>query len=662
MPEYLSPGVYVEETSFRSKSIEGVSTSTAGFVGPARFGPVTIEPELITSLGEFERAYGDGRKLDLGGAPRDNHLWHGVRAFYAEGGKRLYVARVFRRLGGPRGETGDPQTYVGPDADDGATSPGQRADGAYFDGHARAWIDDQSPFVRADALGVRARYPGAGGNVTVRVALRAGQNAVVRRPDGTTSLQNVLVGDLLVVLPTSGDVGPSPYDRFYVAERDGAGAWVLRGRVDARATFTGLHAHVVTAAVSVRLPGGAEEVWEGLALQPGHVRDGLEDSLTARFGYDEARPTVHRELPIVINARGSMHSGGGAVIAEAILRYGGGFEAGLAELRAAGAVVQAKDYLDVLATRGACQVVLEGGNDGAPPGAVEYEGVAPADAAYKTGLKHFEDRDDVSIVAAPGSSHSANTEDGAQGVAQALIAHAELMRYRIAVLDSINGHSLSQVRAYRARLDSKHAAFYYPWVKVLDPITRQANYLPPSGFVAGIYARNDVERAVYKAPANEVVRLAQGFELTLNRAQQDVLNPEGINCFRFFEGRGNRLWGARTISSDPEWKYVNLRRYFAYLEHSIDKGTQWAVFEPNGERLWANVRRTIEDFLINEFQNGALLGERADRAFFVKCDRSTMTQNDLDNGRLVCLIGVAPLRPAEFVVFRIGQWTGDRRA
>jgi phage tail sheath protein FI len=196
---------------------------------------------------------------------------------------------------------------------------------------------------------------------------------------------------------------------------------------------------------------------------------------------------------------------------------------------------------------------------------------------------------------------------------------------------------------------------------VLDPVTRQEIPLPPSGFVAGIYARNDVQRAVYKAPANEVVNSALGFELLLNKAQQEVLNPEGINCLRFFEGRGFRVWGARTISSDPEWKYVNLRRYFAYLERSIDRGTQWAVFEPNGEALWANVRRTVEDFLLNEFQMGALLGDKPEKAYFVRCDRSTMTQNDLDNGRLVCLIGVAPLRPAEFVIFRIGQWTADRK-
>ena len=250
----------------------------------------------------------------------------------------------------------------------------------------------------------------------------------------------------------------------------------------------------------------------------------------------------------------------------------------------------------------------------------------------------------------------------AGAIAGLLISHAERMRYRIAVLDSVPGHSIAEVRAYRGKLDSRHAALYYPWVKIIDPVTSVENHYPPSGFVAGIYARNDVERAVYKAPANEVVRLAIGFEKMLNKGQQEVLNPEGVNCFRYFEGRGMRLWGARTISSDPEWKYVNLRRYFAYLERSIDKGTQWAVFEPNGERLWANVRRTIEDFMLNEWQSGALLGDRPEKAYFVKCDRSTMTQNDLDNGRLVCQIGVAALRPAEFVIFRIGQWTADRKA
>ena len=175
--------------------------------------------------------------------------------------------------------------------------------------------------------------------------------------------------------------------------------------------------------------------------------------------------------------------------------------------------------------------------------------------------------------------------------------------------------------------------------------------------MAGIYARNDTEHAVFKSPANEVVRLAIDFEQRINKAQQDVLNPQGVNCFRYFPGHGFLLWGARTISDDPEWKYVSVRRYFAYLEHSIDRGTQWVVFENNGPQLWDNVRRTVEDFLFNEWKMGALLGDKPDQAYFVRCDRSTMTQNDLDNGRLVCLIGVAVVKPAEFVIFRIGQWT-----
>ncbi|HYP53602.1 MAG TPA: phage tail sheath subtilisin-like domain-containing protein, partial [Pyrinomonadaceae bacterium] len=307
--------------------------------------------------------------------------------------------------------------------------------------------------------------------------------------------------------------------------------------------------------------------------------------------------------------------------------------------------------------------LLEGGNDGARPEADAYEGRADDTTSVKTGLKSLEYVEDISIVAAPGSTFGMENgyrADAAQ-IVNLLVSHASRMRYRIAVIDSGDGQSVADVRSMRAKIDSTYAAFYYPWVRVLDPVTRAEINRPPSGFVAGIYARNAVTRAVYKAPANEVVNLAIGFETLLNKSQQDVLNPDGINCFRFFEGRGFRLWGARTASSDPEWKYVNLRRYFIYLERSIDKGTQWAVFEPNGSSLWANVRSTVSDFLLNEWQSGALLGDKPEKAFFVRCDRSTMTQNDLDNGRLVCLVGVAPLRPAEFVIFRVGQWTADRR-
>ncbi len=155
--------------------------------------------------------------------------------------------------------------------------------------------------------------------------------------------------------------------------------------------------------------------------------------------------------------------------------------------------------------------------------------------------------------------------------------------------------------------------------------------------------------------------LALGFERTLNKAQQEVLNPEGINCLRHFEGRGYRVWGARTMSADPEWKYVSLRRLCIYIEHSIDKATQWVVFEPNSERLWVSIRSSIENFLQGLWRDGALIGAKPEEAYFVRCDRSTMSQNDLDNGRMICLIGIAPSRPAEYLMLRIGQWTADAK-
>jgi phage tail sheath protein FI len=328
-----------------------------------------------------------------------------------------------------------------------------------------------------------------------------------------------------------------------------------------------------------------------------------------------------------------------------------------------GANVTAFELFAGLFTTGNTTVVtLAGGNDGLMP----VQGVVTTPGSYEAALFELEKLEDVSIVAAPGSSAYAD----AQGIQGALVAHAEKRRsYRIAVLDTPAEQTGTGARAATAPLDSKYAALYYPWVVISNPLAQPGDEsiprelaLPPSGFVCGIYARNDIERGVYKAPANEVVRSALRFESDVNFAQQEVLNPLGVNCLRFFVGRGYRVWGARTTSSDPEWKYVNVRRYFNYLEASVDRGTQWAVFEPNGERLWANIEETISTFLYNEWVSGALLGERPEQAFFVRCNRSTMTQNDLDNGRLICLVGVAAIKPAEFVIFRIGQKTADARS
>jgi len=207
-----------------------------------------------------------------------------------------------------------------------------------------------------------------------------------------------------------------------------------------------------------------------------------------------------------------------------------------------------------------------------------------------------------------------------------------------------------------------------PWVITPNPLATAGSAVaaeiavPPTGLITGIYARNDEQHSVAKAPANEVLLGASRLERDISFAEQGILNPVGINCLRYFPNRGYRVWGARTASSDPEFMYVNVRRYLIYLEHSIDNSTQWAVFENNGPELWARVKESIDSFLYNEYAEGNLLGDSASQAYFVRCDRTTMTQNDLDNGRMICLIGVALLKPAEFVIFRIGQTTAQAQS
>ena len=276
----------------------------------------------------------------------------------------------------------------------------------------------------------------------------------------------------------------------------------------------------------------------------------------------------------------------------------------------------------------------------------------------RTGLQVFNQVDVVNIVAIPGIT--------SETVQKAMITHCENLKDRFCVLDSEKDADMDAIQAQRETVisDGGYGALYYPWIKV--PIETKENgkikltqeFTPPSGYVTGIYARSDTERGVHKAPANEKVRTVLELQLTISKGEQDILNPKGINCIRSFPGRGIRVWGARTISPDPLWKYVNVRRLFLYIEESIEEGTQWVVFEPNDQKLWARVKQTITQFLTKVWRDGALMGTTAEEAFFVKCDRTTMTQDDIDNGRLIVLIGVAPVKPAEFVIFRIAQWQG----
>jgi hypothetical protein len=251
--------------------------------------------------------------------------------------------------------------------------------------------------------------------------------------------------------------------------------------------------------------------------------------------------------------------------------------------------------------------------------------------------------------------------EGVQAVQLKMIAHCELMGDRVAVLDAPPGLNAQQVQEWRtdeAGYDSKYATLYWPWIKVSDPLSGQGIFVPPSGHMAGIWARNDDTRGVHKAPANEVIRGAISLELQLTKAEHDLLNPKGINCIRAFPGRGIRVWGARTLSSDPAWRYVNVRRLFNYVEESVLEGTQWVVFEPNDLRLWQRVKRTVNAFLLRTWRDGALFGATPEEGFYVKCDAETNPPEVIDAGQLVVEIGIAPVKPAEFVIFRIAQFSG----
>ncbi|HEY4028067.1 MAG TPA: phage tail sheath family protein [Candidatus Dormibacteraeota bacterium] len=309
------------------------------------------------------------------------------------------------------------------------------------------------------------------------------------------------------------------------------------------------------------------------------------------------------------------------------------------------------------------KITLGGGNVTVPArvSAEDYVG----SAADRTGFAGLEAVESVTMLAVPdlmaAYQQGAIDLEQVQAVQLAMIAHCELMGDRVAILDPPPDYNAQQVREWRvdkARFDSKYATLYWPWVKVFDPLAGQGMFVPPSGHVAGIWARSDDTRGVHKAPANEVVRGAIDLQLLITKGEHDQLNPQGINCIRAFPGRGIRVWGARTLSSDPAWRYLNVRRLFNYIEESILDGTQWVVFEPNDMALWERVKRTINAFLVRVWRDGALFGATPQEAFYVKCDAETNPSEVIDAGQLIVEVGIAPVKPAEFVIFRLAQFSG----
>ena len=716
--------MFVEEVSFRAKSIEGVGTSVAAIVGPTRFGPLRGKPEVVTSFAEFTRTFGDIKNLTLASTSILNHTAIAAKAFFDGGGKQLFVSRVANYASPTAGFSS--RADINNRVTFNSRFPGSIGDYTL----ELDWRDSENLLksvetsVPAEGEVVFLEATGLSDIVrTADIELLAPDsrfpidiNAVVRREGDhfvivdnlceiTTEDDVALTGTQLRldsaadgddgILMTAGlvaDVDTTIKYTQVTAKRptsgalaDGTSAVLSLTSVTDLSNFTGVDWATLTTLRGTLNAAGTEFTLDGSGLNAGIV-----SPTTFSLAALAAAPSSVRTMMIQRNFDISARSGGSN--GEIVYSYGNISSAPDADNSLHKVMASTPDKRsDRLSSPVSCtlaasltgeQIVaalynmfdsaalnpvgisvdgprylvsLTGGSDGNVPAAIHYGGVTD-EVNGSTGFAALEDIEDVSIVMTPAAAADATNH---QAIVAEVQKHCRKMRYRVGIVDSRESMSLSEVREFRSNFDDSRLALYYPWVVVADP--RGINdtiTVPPAGYIAGVFANTDVQRGVHKPPANEPVIGALRFAQDINRFQQELLNPNGINCLRSFTGRGHRVWGGRTLASDPEWKYVNVRRYFLYLERSIEKSTQWIVFEPNGERLWANVKTTVEDFLYNEWFNGRLLGS-SKTAYFVRCDRSTMTQNDLDNGRLVCEIGVAALKPAEFVIFRIGQKTAD---
>ena len=574
MAEYLSPGVYVEEFESGSKPMEGVGTSTAGFIGLAERGPVEGIPQLVTNSADFHRMYGGYLSENEFGEYR--YLSYAVEQFFLNGGSRCFVCRVA------------PQ------------------DAACAEGFM--------PEKENAVLHIAAKNPGMWGN-NIRVVLTPSSKAKTQ---------------ILEVIETN-------EGKKYLV-KNGAGFYA--GDIVMFTDGTEIIYNKVTNSRDnvLSFENEFDEDVVDKSIVPSKVISTCEFAMEVSYNeivefYDQMSFNV--EAPNYIDKKMA--------------------KSDLVEAHYLGNNKEAVPPFEQLAGKeeSVGSVAFAGGSNGSVSSisASDFIGEDKG-AGRRTGIQAFLDNDVVSIMAIPGVTDP--------NVQLNLVAHCENTGSRFAVLDiPKDAKKIEDIIAHRNIFDTNYAALYHPWLKVFDPLDKKNISIPPSGSVLGIYARSDNTRGVHKAPANEVVRGCVGLECQFNTGEQDILNPKGVNLIRAFAGQGIRVWGARTATSNSSWKYINVRRLFIFIEESIKANTNWAVFEPNDEVLWVRVQRTISVFLTNLWRGGSLAGTSPEEAFFVHIGRDTMSQDDIDNGRLICVIGVAPVKPAEFVIFRISQKTAD---
>lgn len=791
MPEYLAPGVYVEEISIGAKPIEGVSTSTAGFVGMTEKGPQN-KPTLVSSFAEYQRIFG-GYLDDTFGDCR--FLPYAVEGFFTNGGQRAYISRVagsnakkasamipsisgsttsldanaeagdtilkvkdvnalkaddililksepiseyLRCLGPVKALVLSPSLNNDLQATDDIIRMEIAADGGTITQDSQAHgnkivlskvdglkpddlikINDSSNqeicvieiadvptktitikgqlkfgHLAADNIAVaKVSLPAQPTKIKPISPVKASRSTIPVDKNADNSLGAIKIGnDYYAVKSTYNGIligDELKYDHkansdlqkltpAIKVEAADVGAWGNRIKVVVKESSISKAKLVSTA------PSGqgflnlntVEGIGKGTILkledQPKYVsvkeviktggQVNLQAPIDINWERDKSVSTVEFDLIAHFDDYDetfktlSLDEDHSKYLTKIITPNA----SNLITVKDVSGDQSIKDKIPLATADNDPGWKLSGGSDDIPndAGVIDsiYKGKDSTEPTSKTGLHALENKDDISIAAIPGIT--------SQTMQNELIAHCELMKDRMAVLDSKKGTDLDGIQNQRNLYGSKagYAALYYPWISVFDPQSNQQIDVPPSGHICGIYARSDSERGVHKAPANEAVRgaldlaeLSSGQRAIITKGQQGVLNPKGINCIRVFPGQGILVWGARTISSDPSWKYVNVRRLFLFIEKSIDQGTQWVVFEPNDEKLWARVKQTVTQFLVGVWKDGALMGTTQDDAFFVRCDRTTMTQSDIDNGRLIILVGIAPVKPAEFVIFRIAQ-------
>lgn len=641
MPEYLTPGVYVEEIEIGPKSIQGVSTSTAGFLGIAERGPV--RPRLVTSFANFQRIY--GAYLE------DSYLAYAIDGFFRNGGQRCFVARIASK--------NDAIASFDVSADTTKTlrikavGPGEWGNRIHFK------IEDASSG-NPDLFKLTVIYFSKMNEPTDTDRLTGKFGDGEFTPDPSHRLSKALIKKKeLSEIEVYDDLSIDPKSSNY-----------YRKKVNGVSNLVVALDDISPADTPVRPRSTLIKIFEWEKINqgsgggdPDHV-EALKKFLTWNFeslvdwinGVDPVRSDDDTSVSFTLDPMKSV----------TIDRSNG-----IATLKINGrnyySFVVEKDATGTVHTVYTSNIVSLSNSGATPSGTIvtdtepdlsDYQGSkGPAEDPYGpldntdlvegTGLKGFEDVDEISIVCAP-------NEEDISGLRAELIDHCETLKDRFAILQEEQQKAYS-IEGVVVERESKYAATYLPWIKVIDPLTKSEKLIPPGGHIAGIYARSDIERGVQKAPANEPVRGATALQVQLTKEDQAILNPRGINVIRSFIGRGILVWGARTISADPDWIYINVRRLFLYIEESIEESTQWLVFEPNSERLWSRVIATLTPFLSRLRKEGALMGTTDEEAFFIRCDRTTMTQDDIDNGRLIVVIGVAPVKPAEFVIFRIAQ-------